>query len=52
MEPIIRATMLYEFLKECLNSPLEKVILDCGAGGRQPPLALFNAYEFETHGID
>ncbi|NHJ49232.1 MAG: class I SAM-dependent methyltransferase [Asgard group archaeon] len=31
---------------------LEKKILDCGAGGGLPPLALFNEHGFETHGID
>jgi ubiquinone/menaquinone biosynthesis C-methylase UbiE len=31
---------------------LEKKILDCGAGGGLPPLAMFNEHGFETHGID
>ncbi|MGY5858839.1 MAG: class I SAM-dependent methyltransferase [Candidatus Thorarchaeota archaeon] len=31
---------------------LEKKILDCGAGGPRPPLALFSQYGYETHGID
>jgi ubiquinone/menaquinone biosynthesis C-methylase UbiE len=32
--------------------PLEKRILDCGAGGPRPPLALFSKYGYECHGID
>jgi ubiquinone/menaquinone biosynthesis C-methylase UbiE len=27
-------------------------ILDCGAGGQVPPLALFNEHGFETYGLD
>ena len=30
----------------------EKTVLDCGAGGQNPPLALFYEYGFETTGID
>ncbi|MFW9917089.1 MAG: class I SAM-dependent methyltransferase [Candidatus Thorarchaeota archaeon] len=43
---------LYAFLKVCNASPLEKEVLDCGAGGRTPPLALFYEYGYKTHGID
>ncbi|MHA2233005.1 MAG: class I SAM-dependent methyltransferase [Candidatus Hodarchaeales archaeon] len=43
---------LYGFLKVCNTSPLEKEILDCGAGGQNPPLALFYEYGYKTHGID
>jgi ubiquinone/menaquinone biosynthesis C-methylase UbiE len=31
---------------------LEKKILDCGAGGNMPPLAIFHQHEFETYGIE
>ena len=31
---------------------VDKKILDCGAGGEKPPLALFNKHGFETYGID
>jgi ubiquinone/menaquinone biosynthesis C-methylase UbiE len=31
---------------------LEKKILDCGAGGRVPPLAMFQDYGYETLGIE
>lgn len=30
----------------------EKRVLDCGAGGARPPLALFHLLGYETHGID
>ncbi|MFX0113506.1 MAG: class I SAM-dependent methyltransferase [Candidatus Hodarchaeota archaeon] len=43
---------LYGFLKVCNASSLEKEVLDCGAGGRTPPLALFYEYGYKTHGID
>lgn len=48
--PLVRP--LYGFLRECNASPLEKVILDCGAGGDNPPLALFYEYTYTTYGID
>lgn len=31
---------------------MEKNILDCGAGGKRPPLGLFKEYGFQTYGID
>ncbi len=43
---------LYRFLKLTEQIELEKKILDCGAGGPLPPLALFHDYGYETHGID
>ncbi len=43
---------LYAFLRECEISNLPKKILDCGAGGRSPPLAIFHAKGYETHGIE
>jgi ubiquinone/menaquinone biosynthesis C-methylase UbiE len=43
---------LYGFLRECNRSPLEKVILDCGAGGKYPPLALFYQHGYTPYGID
>jgi hypothetical protein len=36
MIDVIWATPLYEFLRQCNASPLEKTILDCGAGGSSP----------------
>jgi len=46
------ATPLYEFLKYCEETELPKVILDCGAGGERPPLALFRRFGYTTAGID
>lgn len=48
--PLVRP--LYGFLKECNASPLEKEVLDCGAGGNHPPLALFYEHGYKTYGID
>jgi SAM-dependent methyltransferase len=52
MKKIIWPPFLYSFLKLIEASPLEKKILDCGAGGPQPPLALFHSHGFDTYGID
>jgi SAM-dependent methyltransferase len=52
MTEILRAAPLYTFLWYCSQSPLPKIILDCGAGGNRPPLILFHELGFETHGIE
>jgi ubiquinone/menaquinone biosynthesis C-methylase UbiE len=52
MMEIIRATPLYEFLRQCDASPLAKKILDCGAGGAHPPLSLIYQHAYETYGIE
>ena len=49
---VIRATPLYEFLRQCNKSALEKNVLDCGAGGKEPPLSLFNHYGYKTYGVE
>ncbi len=49
---IIWATPLYEFLRQCNASPLERRVLDCGAGGSEPPLSLFYQYGYETCGVE
>ena len=49
---VIWATPLYEFLRQCNASPLEKVVLDCGAGGEKPPLSLFYQYVYRTFGVE
>jgi len=46
------AIPLYRFMRQCNKSPLEKVVLDCGAGGSQPPLSLFHEFGYYTFGID
>lgn len=43
---------IYKFLRIIGWCNVDKKILDCGAGGETPPLALFNKHGFETYGID
>jgi SAM-dependent methyltransferase len=52
MDNVCWATPLYEFLRQCNDSPLEKVVLDCGAGGTEPPLSLFYHHGYQTFGLD
>ncbi len=49
---IIAPAPLYPFLSYCNASPMDKEVLDCGAGGPQPPLALFFEYGYRTHGVE
>lgn len=49
---IFRQTQLYKFLRYCNEQDLEKVVLDCGAGGNCPPLALFAENGYKTLGIE
>jgi ubiquinone/menaquinone biosynthesis C-methylase UbiE len=49
---VIWPLSVYRFLKIIQKTELERKILDCGAGGPRPPLALFRRRGFETHGID
>lgn len=52
MKNVIGATPLYKFLKYCNSSSLEKIVLDCGAGGDNPPLQIFSDHGYETYGIE
>lgn len=52
MVEVIWATPLYEFLRRCNASSLAKEVLDCGAGGSNPPLSLFYQYGYKTYGIE
>ena len=52
MRKVSWATPLYKFLKYCSDSPLEKTVLDCGAGGDDPPLQLFYEYGYRTFGVE
>jgi ubiquinone/menaquinone biosynthesis C-methylase UbiE len=52
MNKIINALPLYNFMKYCEDSNLEKKIIDCGAGGKLPPLSLFHSFGYEVYGID
>ena len=57
MDVVYRSTV-YGFLEFILEKErvsgekLGRRILDCGAGGRTPPLGLFAEFGFETFGID
>lgn len=56
MKTYIWPAPLYSFLnyvtKKVDDSSTGKKILDCGAGGKHPPLALFKRHGFKTYGID
>jgi ubiquinone/menaquinone biosynthesis C-methylase UbiE len=52
MASVCWATPLYEFLRRCDLSSLDKEVLDCGAGGDDPPLSLFYRHGYRTCGID
>ena len=43
---------LYNFLRFIQTNPVNKKILDCGAGGRDPKLAFFYENGLEAYGID
>jgi ubiquinone/menaquinone biosynthesis C-methylase UbiE len=43
---------LYNFLRFIQSNPVNKKILDCGAGGPDPKLAFFHENGFESYGID
>lgn len=51
---VFKQVPLYRFLDFCLQmgSPETKNVLDCGAGGNMPPLALFKSQGFNTTGIE
>jgi ubiquinone/menaquinone biosynthesis C-methylase UbiE len=46
------ATPLYKFLRQCNASPLPREVLDCGAGGSNPPLSIFYQSGYRTYGIE
>jgi len=54
MEAIIYQAPIYKFLFYINHfaKDIEKKVLDCGAGGKTPPLGLFFEHGFETHGIE
>lgn len=52
MKNVFRQNQLYTFLLYCNSHGLTKEILDCGAGGNLPPLALFVEHGYKTHGIE
>jgi ubiquinone/menaquinone biosynthesis C-methylase UbiE len=52
MSEVNWATPLYEFLRRCNKIPLPKVVLDCGAGGGEPPLSIFAQSGYRTYGVE
>jgi len=52
MAEIFKQTPLYRYLMYCNETEMERTVLDCGAGGDTPPLALFAEYGYITRGID
>ncbi|WP_246366915.1 class I SAM-dependent methyltransferase [Paraliobacillus salinarum] len=52
MEHVFNQTPLYKFLSYCNHEGLERSVLDCGAGGPFPPLALFKQFDYQTYGIE
>lgn len=53
MTEIFKQIPLYRFLAYCNGmNELEKMVLDCGAGGDQPPLSLFYESGYQTYGIE
>ncbi|MCB2290919.1 class I SAM-dependent methyltransferase [Clostridium sp. CS001] len=52
MHNLISAFPLYNFLKYCNANSSDKIILDCGAGGSNPPLSLFHEFGYKTYGIE
>ena len=52
MKFIFRQTQLYKFLNYCNEIDLDRSVLDCGAGGNCPPLALFSEFGYKTYGIE
>lgn len=52
MKAIFRQNQLFTFLLYCNGEDLERTILDCGAGGNCPPLAIFADHGYKTYGID
>jgi len=52
MSILINQVQLYKFLKFCNDSSLEKSVLDCGAGGANPPLTIFSEHGYKTYGIE
>lgn len=52
MKEIYKQIPLYRFLSYCNEKEMKKNVLDCGAGGNQPPLNLFAENGYKTYGIE
>lgn len=49
---IYRQNQLFTFLLYCNGVDAQKTILDCGGGGKLPPLGIFKEAGYQTTGID
>jgi ubiquinone/menaquinone biosynthesis C-methylase UbiE len=52
MEREVFPASLYNFLRFANDSSIERKILDCGAGGTFPKIALFHEFGYITYGIE
>jgi len=52
MNVVFRQVPLYRFLQYCNECDHERIVLDCGAGGNCPPLALFSQFGYKLNGIE
>ncbi|MGY5852474.1 MAG: class I SAM-dependent methyltransferase [Candidatus Thorarchaeota archaeon] len=52
MPNVLYRPLVYEILFMTEKIEMEKVILDCGAGGGRPPLGLFAEWGYKCYGID
>ena len=52
LKHLSRLTPIRDFLELCSASCLEKSVLDCGAGGKCPPLTLFRDHGYEAYGVE
>ena len=52
MIEVYKQIPLYRFLAYCNDSNMDKIILDCGAGGDQPTLGLFAQAGYQTYGLE
>lgn len=52
MKQLYWQNQLFTFLLYAEGKGLERKILDCGAGGKTPPLGIFKNYGYETYGVE
>lgn len=52
MKKVLGPGSLYTFLWYCNRAGMEREILDCGAGGSNPPLSIFYEHGYKTFGIE
>ena len=52
MNQIVFPPPIYTLIRYADKYNVDKIVLDCGGGGRRPPLALFARHGYKTYGID